>query len=100
MVDGLETALEAIEEERDPIMKEEFMMLIFQGIIYEPPPFEKYLTYMFQYKYMPVVGECQSKFFPFTVLCNELFSPEDKTSKETSSVIGGIAVRSAKEMLS
>ena len=31
MVDELETTLEAVEEEGDLIMKEGFMMLIFQG---------------------------------------------------------------------
>ena len=34
------------------------MVGIFQGIMDEIPPFEKYLTHMLQNKYMPVVGEC------------------------------------------
>ena len=37
---------------------------------------------------MSVVGECQSKFFTFAILRNELFSQEDETNKETSSMIG------------
>ena len=56
MVDELETALEDISEEGGLILKEEFMMLIFQEIINELPPFEKYWTYMFQNNSMPVVG--------------------------------------------
>ena len=46
MVDDLEMALEATEEGGDLILKEEFMMLIFQGIMNELPPFEKYWTHM------------------------------------------------------
>ena len=42
MVGELETALEDIEEDGELILKEGFMMLIFQGIMYELPPFEKY----------------------------------------------------------
>ena len=60
MCDKLETALEATEEEGDLITKEEFMMLIFQGIMDELPPFEKYWNYIFQNKSIPVIGECQS----------------------------------------
>ena len=56
--DDSETALEAIEKEGGLILNEEFMVGIFQGIMDELPPFEKYLTHMFQNKYMPVVGEC------------------------------------------
>ena len=37
MVDELETALEAIEEESDLIMNEEIMMVIFQEIMDEIP---------------------------------------------------------------
>ena len=43
------------------ILKEAFIMLIFQGIIDELPPLEKYGTHMFQNKSMPVVGEYQSR---------------------------------------
>ena len=39
IVDELEMALEAIEEEGDLIIKEEFMMIIFHGIMYEIPLF-------------------------------------------------------------
>ena len=56
IVDELEMALEAIEEEGGIIMNDEFMMGIFQGIIDEITPFEKYWTHMFQNKSMPVVG--------------------------------------------
>ena len=62
MVDELEMALEAIEEEVDPVLREEFMMFILKGIMDEITPFEKYWTHMFQNKSMPVVGECHSKF--------------------------------------
>ena len=44
MVDELEMALEALEEEGDVIMNEEFIMGIFQGIMDDIPPFEKYCT--------------------------------------------------------
>ena len=56
IVDELETALEDIEEEGYLILKEEFRMLILQGIMYELPPFEKYWTHLFQDKSMPVDG--------------------------------------------
>ena len=39
------------------------MMGMFQGIIVEIPPFEKYWTHMFQNKSMPLVGEFQSKVY-------------------------------------
>ena len=42
------------------------MILIFQGIMDEINQFEKYWTHMFRNKSMPVVGECQSKVFPFS----------------------------------
>ena len=42
MVDDLEMLIEAIEEEGNLIPKEEFMMIIFQNIMDEIPPFEKY----------------------------------------------------------
>ena len=63
-------------------------MGIFQGVIDELPPFEKYWTHIFQNKSMPVVGECQSNVFSFDRLRNDIFSPEDDTNKETSSIIG------------
>ena len=47
MVDELETALKAIEEEGDLIMNDEFIMGIFKGILDELPSFEKYWTHMF-----------------------------------------------------
>ena len=40
IVDELETVIEAIEEEGGIILKEVFMMIIFQGIIDELPPFK------------------------------------------------------------
>ena len=40
-------------------------MFIFQGIMDDLPPFEKYRTHMFQNKSIRVVGECQSKVIHF-----------------------------------
>ena len=48
---------------------------------------------------MYVVGEFHSKVFPFYRLINDLFSPEDDNNKETSSMIGKMAVTSAKALL-
>ena len=92
-------ALGSTEEEGGLILKEGFMMLIFQGIMYELPPFEKYWTHMFQNKYMPVVGECQCEVLPFSRLRNELFSPEEDTNKYKYAMIGGVAVTAAKVLL-
>ena len=75
-------------------------MLIFKGIMDKLPQFKKYWNHMFQNKSMPVVGECQSKFLTFTRLCNELLSPEYETNKETSTMIGEMAVTAAKALLS
>ena len=47
MVGELNTVLEDIEKEGGLIMKEEFMMLVFQRMMDELPPFEKYWTHMF-----------------------------------------------------
>ena len=58
IVDDLETALEAKEEEEDLNMNEEFLMGIPQGIMNELPPSEKYWTHIFQNNSIPVVGEC------------------------------------------
>ena len=74
-------------------------MVLFQGIMNQLPPLEKYWTHMFQNKSMPVVGECQGKVFPFARLRNELFSPEEETNKETSDMIGFMVVTAAKAML-
>ena len=75
------------------------MMLIFQEIIDDLPPFEKYWTHMLQNKSMPVVGGCQSKVFPFSRLLNNIFSPEDDTNKGTYAMIGKMFVTSAKALL-
>ena len=99
MVYDSETEIEDIAEEGDLILNEEFMMVIFQAIMDEIPPFEKYWTHMFQNKSIPVVGECQSKFLAFYRLRNELFSPEGDTNKETSAMIGEMAVTAAKALL-
>ena len=100
IIDDLETALESIEEEWGLILKYEFMMLIFQGIIGELPPFEKYWTQMFQNNSTPVVGECRSKVLTFTILYNYLFSPDDGTNKNTCAMIGEMAVTADKALLS
>ena len=81
-------------------MKEGFIMLIFQVIMDDLPPFEKYWTHMFQNNSMPVVCECCSKVFPFARLLNEIFSTEDDTNKETSAMIGEIVVTKTKALLS
>ena len=99
MVDELETALEAIEEEGDLILDEEFMILVFQVIMDDLPTFEKYWTHMLQNKSMPVVGECQSKVFTLSRLLNNIFSPEDDTNKGTYAMIGKMFVTSAKALL-
>ena len=81
-------------------MMEDFMMIIFQGITDDLPPFGKYCTHMFQNNYMPVVGECQSKVLPFTRLHNYLFSPEDDTNKSTLAMIGQVEVTASKALFS
>ena len=96
MVDDLEMALADIEEEGGLIMKEEIMMLIFQWIMDELPPFEKYWTHIFQKKSMLVIGECKSKVLPFNILCNEIFSPEEDTNKDTCTIL---VVTAAKALL-
>ena len=67
--------------------------------MYELPPFEKYWTHMFQNKSMPVVGDCQIKVLPFPGLCNDLFSSEYATNKDTSVMIWYMAVTAAKALL-
>ena len=74
MFDELEMALDYIEEEGGLILNEVFIMGIFQGIMDEFPPFEKYWTHMFQNKSMHVVAECQTKVFSFSRMHNELLS--------------------------
>ena len=56
MVEYLDTVLDDIEEEGGLILKEEFIMFIFQGKIDEIPPFKKYCNQMLQINSMPVVG--------------------------------------------
>ena len=48
---------------------------------------------------MPVVGECQSKVFPFSRMHNEIFSQEDDTNKNTSTMIGDMVVTADKALL-
>ena len=74
-------------------------MGIFQGIMDELPSFEKYWTQIFQNKSMPVVSECQSNMFPLYRLRNDLFLPKDNTKKETSVMIGEMAVTATKALL-
>ena len=100
MFDELETLLEDIEEEGDLFLNEEFMMGIFQGIMDYITPFGKYWTLMFQNKSIPHVGEYQSKVFTFYRKRNKLLSPDDKAKKETSVMIGEMAVTAAKALLS
>ena len=75
-------------------------MLIFKGIMDKLPQFKKYWNHMFQNKSMPVVGECQSKVFPLARMRNNICSKEDDTKKETSAMIGEMAVTAAKALLS
>ena len=63
IVDELETALEAIEEEGGLILNEELMIGILQGIMDELPPFEKYWTHMLQNKSMPVMVSVRVSFY-------------------------------------
>ena len=65
IIDDLETEHEDIEEEGGLIMNKEFMMGVFQGIMDNLPPFEKYWTHMFQNNSMLIFGQCHSKFFHF-----------------------------------
>ena len=51
-------------------MNEKFMIGTFKGIMYELPPFEKYLTQIFQNESMYVVGECQINVLTFSILIN------------------------------
>ena len=44
-------------------MNEEFMMVIFQDIMDELPPFEKYWTHMLQNKSMPVMVSVRVIFY-------------------------------------
>ena len=99
MIYELEMALEANEEEGDIILNEVFMMVIFQGITDELPPFEKYWTHMFQNKSMPIFGDCQSNILTFARLRIKLFSPEDDTNKETSPMIEEMEVTVATALL-
>ena len=91
--------LEAIEEEGDLIIKEEFLMFILQGIMDEIPPFEKYWIHMFQNKSTPVVRECQSKVLKLDRLGNEIFSPEDNKNKETYTTIGEMDIAADNALL-
>ena len=75
------------------------MMGIFQWIMDELPPLNKYWDHMFQNKSMYVVGECQSKVLPLHSLINDLFSTEDDTNKDTPASIGEMAVTAAKALL-
>ena len=86
MVDELNTAIDDIKEEVSLILKEGFVMLVFQGIMDELPPSEN-TGPTFQNKSMPVVGEFQSEVLSFVRLHNELFSTEDDANKETSAMI-------------
>ena len=76
------------------------MMIIFQGIMDDFPPFEKYWTHMLQNKSMPDVGKCQSKVLTFSILHNELFSPDCNTNKDTYAMIGEMVVTADKALLS
>ena len=46
---------------------------------------------------MLVIGECKSKVLPFNILCNEIFSPEEDTNKDTCTIL---VVTAAKALLS
>ena len=99
VVGELENVLDGMEEEGGLILKEGFMMLVFQGIIDELPPFERYWTHMFQNKSMFSVGEFQSNSLTFSRLRKEILSPEDDTNKYTSAMLVYMAVTAAKALL-
>ena len=75
-------------------------MGILKGILDEPPPYEKYWTHVFQNKSMPVLGECQTKVFPFSRHRDKIFSLEDDTHKYTSSMIREMVVTADKVLIS
>ena len=81
-IDILERALEKIADGTDEhgpgelMLQDTFMMLIFDELACELPPFKKYLSYMYETKQMSLVGSPISS-HQFMCLRNELFSPND-----------------------
>ncbi len=103
-IDILYDALEKIQDDGSKLLNYDFMMHIFDNIRDDLPPFDKYLTYMFEEKLNSSTkekfGTTKAEFddlkvVGFDLLIQELFYPERKENKDTKDLVIEMAVVAA-----
>lgn len=80
------------------MIQEDFIMGIFQDLRNELPPFDNYLTFIFEEKQTKMIGQ-NTKTLPLKELRCELFRPLRKENRQTDKLMHGMAVEVATLML-
>ena len=81
------TALNNILDDIKLIHKKSTMMFIFQDIVQEIPEFKAFLVYEFQNKNTEFVVKSQTKAFPLKKMVEEIFSPQDRDNKDSTTML-------------
>jgi hypothetical protein len=99
MADLLEVALESISTKGSLILDEAFMMGIFQELRDELPPFDLYLSHVFEKKGMALVAQPANRDILFSKLRAELFSPRSETNRQTSTLAADLGATAGLSLL-
>ena len=93
----MDDAFGEIVEDGDLLLTEDYMMNVFKSLATKIPPFEEYLTYMFDSKQSSPVGsrKLEDKILPWGVLRDELFHPTRSDIVQSNSVSAELAVHGA-----
>ena len=85
VLDTLDAAMLQIKKEPSKILKEKFMMHIFDEFINELPPFKDYMNLMFKKRTTRVIArKSGARVVPLKSVKRELFRPKSRTDKDTS----------------
>ena len=103
----LKTALIAIVDDGNLMLKDDFMMSIFKLIADKVPDFEEHLDYMLEQNETPTITKHQSninefnnsKVLPYDLLRAELFYPQREENKAIDTMCARMAVELATTML-
>ena len=89
--DALHNACFDILNDSTLIHDESYMMHIFDDLAGELPPFREYLDLMFEKKTSDYVVKQEDKALPYSMLLDELFTPEDCDNRDSTPVLEEVA---------
>ena len=100
-LDLLNESLREVMNDGKLLLEEDFIMHIFDPIAKRVPPFQEYLTYMFEEKEGHVVGSWDKDdcVVPYDLIRCEVFYPERMEVIQTSKICETLAVEAAATML-